>query len=130
MKTNVIELNVYTDADVVRSALTMLDNGSALTMEGLSEDSINTMADWFDKEGYLKDGRLEVYKISGALMDSYYDLKGDNCYQDDVTIVAMEHKNFTDKVVSDVPTILEMKQMGFRWFDDIVANNNRRNALN
>lgn len=98
---------------------------SALTMEGMCSDEEN-LKDIFD---YLveigacsEDDDIKMYIITGKQMNTEYGLTGDNAYKANLTIISFPLKQFKD--VSK--WCLKAKSVGFRWFDDIVDNNARR----
>ena len=96
------------------------DLGSALTLEGLNEDSIGDFLDWIKKYTPMKN---EIaYVIKGKTMNSVYGLTGDNSYPDDLTIVSVKLEDMEDSSKIIIPRF----QIGAKWFDDIVANNQTR----
>lgn len=105
--------------------LDKLYDGSALTMEGMRADKEN-LKDIFD---YLveigacsEDDEIKMYIITGKQMNTEYGLTGDNAYNPRLTIISFPLKQFNN--VSK--WCLKAKSVGFRWFDDIVDNNARR----
>lgn len=57
-------------------------------------------------------------------MNEYYELTGDNAYQNDVTFLMFPLEGL------DTARLAIFKfQAGDRWFDDIVDDNRRRQAL-
>ena len=99
-----------------------LYNNSALTLEGLAEESIPDLLNWIKQFTEIKNET--VYVIKGKDMDSIYGLTGDNAYPDDCTIVSV--------MLNDLENPLAVTgarfQIGARWYDDIVDNNARREA--
>lgn len=94
--------------------------GSALTMEGLAEDSISEFIDWVKQYTPMKSET--AYIIKGKTMNDVYMLTGNNKYPDDCTIVSIKLEDMEnyEKIV-----ILKF-EIGGRWFNDIVANNSMR----
>lgn len=93
--------------------------GSALTMVGLTEDSIQDYIDWIKQYTPMKSEM--AYIISGKTMNEAYHLTGDNAYSDDLTIVSVKLEDMEEpsKIVT------KRFEVGARWFDDIVGNNLR-----
>lgn len=108
-----------------KEQLDMLYNGSACTLEGLVESSIRDMLEAMLDRGFIKDGNLnvDVYSIKGCVMNDMYGLTGDNAYQDDITIICVPLKFM--KNISEFAVTMRI-EYGYRWFDDIVDNNARR----
>ena len=96
-----------------------IDNlGSAPTFEGLAEESLNAMAETFEKEfGFNKS---KVYVLSGKDMNAAYGLTGTNAYPDDLNIVSLD---FADLWPHEKLDYIKMRRYGIRWMDDIVSNN-------
>ncbi len=94
--------------------------GSALTIEGLAEDSFSDFIDWIKQFTPLK--RERIYKITGKLMNEIYQLSGNNKYNDDLTIASVDLKDIDDYS----PLIINRFRVGARWLDDIIDNNIRR----
>lgn len=107
---------INTDAKTLKE----LVDGSALTVEGLAEPSIDDFLDWVEKTAGLKVRRAYVTK--GSLANREWGLTGDNAYQDGLNIVSVKLDDMEDwnKVV--IPRL----QFGCRWLDDIHDNNVRR----
>ena len=84
--------------------------GSALTMEGLSEDSISEFIDWVKQYTPMKSET--AYIIKGKTMNDVYMLTGNNKYPDDCT--------------NSMAVVIPRFNIGARWFDDIVMNNAAR----
>ena len=55
-------------------------------------------------------------------MNLAYGLTGDNAYRDDLHIVSVKLSDIENVGAIVIPRF----QVGGRWFDDIVANNRRR----
>ena len=102
-----------------RETLDELYNNSALTIEGLSKESISDFLDWIKSNAGLKSET--AYVISGAFMNKSYGLFGNKAYPDDLTIVSVK----LDDIIE--PSKIMLKRFSFdgRWFDDIVDNNAR-----
>ena len=94
--------------------------GSALTMEGLAEESIPDFIEWIKEYTPMKSET--AYIISGKTMNEVYCLTGDNAYPDDLTIVSIKLEDMEKPMAIIMPRF----QIGARWFDDIVENNLRR----
>lgn len=103
-----------TDKDM----LDKLYEDSALTIEGLSEESIPDFLDWINETAKTEDN-VNVYITKGKVMNNVYGLTKDNAYPDDCTIVSV--------MLSDIENantlIMRRFNVGGRWFDDIVDNN-------
>lgn len=100
--------------------LKKFEEESALTLEGISEESIPDYRDWLVENCGLKEE--EFFIVKGAFMNSTYGLKGNTAYPNDLTIVLVELKNL------NVPrTVIARFSVGARWFDDVVANNRMHN---
>lgn len=111
-----------------KEQLDMLYNGSACTLEGLPEASIKDILEAMSNRGFIKDDNLnnlnvDVYSIKGYLMNYVYGLTGYNAYPDDITIVCIP-LDFM-KNISEFAVTMRF-EYGYRWFDDIVDNNARR----
>ena len=91
--------------------------GSALTIEGLAEDSIIDFVEWVKK--YTKIKNENVYIIKGKTMNDIYGLSGNNAYPDDLNLVSIK----LEDMESYEAIIMPRFQIGARWFDDIVNNN-------
>ena len=94
--------------------------GSALTMEGLAEDSIPEFIDWVKQYTPMKSET--AYIIKGKTMNDVYMLTGNNKYPDDCTIVSIKLEDMENSMAVVIPRF----QIGARWFDDIVMNNAAR----
>lgn len=105
----------------VEEFLEEFEKNSVFTCEGLSlsDESVADMEKSLRGYGYDKE-ELLVYYTDGATLNSHYGLTGSNRYSKGLTIVFVpEFYNPIAKIVT-----------GARWFDDIVANNRRRELLN
>lgn len=100
--------------------LERLVEGSALTIVGLAESSIDDFLDWIEGLAGLKTRRAYVTK--GGLANREWGLTGGNRYNDDLNIVSVKLDDMRDwnKIV------LPRMQVGGRWMDDIKDNNVRR----
>lgn len=94
---------------------------SALTIEGLDPNSIKFYADYLDENCGLNDNAV-FHVISGAYMNSVYDLFGSNAYPDDLNIVVIRLSDLKNSSA----IIMKRFAFGGRWFDDVVDNNTRR----
>lgn len=94
--------------------------GSALTMEGLAEESISEFIDWVKHYTPMKSET--AYIIKGKTMNDVYMLTGNNKYPDDCTIVSIKLEDMENSMAVVIPRFC----IGARWFDDIVMNNAAR----
>ena len=112
----------YTVNDNVNmSVCDELYENSALTLEGLSLDSLDDYANYLDEVCGLKDGAV-FHIIDGNEMNNFYCLYGNVAYPGDLHIVAIK----LDDLVNPNAIILKRFEFGGRWFDDVVDNNARR----
>ena len=95
----------------------LLYNTSAITIEGLFEDSISDYVNWIKQHSKMNCDN--VYVISGKVMNEYYNLSGTNAYNDDVTIVSVP----LESNLGAMNLSIKKFEIGARWFDDIVDNN-------
>lgn len=103
-----------------KKMLDELYNDSALTIEGLNEESISDFIDWIENYTSFKSEKI-CYITKGSVMNKEYKLTGDNRYPDDLTIVSVMLKDLKE------PLKLAIPRLGIaRWFDDIVENNRER----
>lgn len=100
-----------------KETLNELELGSALTIEGLAEDSIPDFINWI--KSYTPMKNEDVYVTSGKMMNDSYGLTGKNRYQDDLTLVSVK----LDSMENAMSIVYPRFGIGGRWFDDIVANN-------
>lgn len=108
-----------------KATLDELENNSAFTMEGFSPDDKNLgqLLDWLKALTPLK--RERFYIVSGSLMNMAYRLTGTNAYPEtNCTLVCMK---LDDMEKPDAITLPRF-EIGGRWFDDVIANNSRREA--
>lgn len=94
--------------------------GSALTIEGLLEESIPDFIDWIKQYTPMK--KEIAYVIKGETMNHVYNLTGNNAYPDDCTIVSIKLEDMENSMAVVIPRF----NIGARWFDDIVMNNAAR----
>lgn len=95
----------------------------AVTIVGLTPESINDWIQWFDKYGGINEG-AEVYHIFGKDMNDFYGLVGTNAYPDDLNIYSIPLEFAGDYRKFVIPMRM---QWGGRWFTDIVDNNAQNN---
>ena len=102
-----------------RKACQALRRGSALTFEGfaLSDDNVASLKGWVERFTKFTNERLQV--ISGAQMNRWYGLTGDNVYPDDLNIVCIDLHDLEDPLALAIPRF----SVGGRWLDDVVDNN-------
>lgn len=114
-------LNYNTIRVTDKEILDKLYNDSALTIEGLCEESIPDFLDWINETAKTEDN-VNVYVTKGKTMNNIYWLTKDNAYPNDCTIVSI--------MLSDIENantlIMRRFEVGGRWFDDIVDNNLNR----
>jgi hypothetical protein len=106
-----------------RKTLDELYEGSAFTMVGLdpADESLAQLLEWI--KGYSPVKNERFYIISGSLMNMAYGLTGDNAYPEtNCTLVCMKLEDIENVNAITIPRF----QIGGRWFDDVVANNARR----
>ncbi len=75
--------------------------GSALTMEGLAEDSISEFIDWIKQYTPMKSET--AYIIKGKTMNDVYMLTGNNKYPDDCTIVSIKLEDMENSMAVVMP---------------------------
>lgn len=92
---------------------------SALTIEGLAEDSISDFVDWLVSNTDIMTENLVVYVIKGKVMNDNYNLTGNNRYPDDLTLVSVVD-------IDLMKVTIKRFEIDARWFDDIVDNNAAR----
>lgn len=113
-------MNYAVNDNVNMSICDELYDNSALTLEGLSLDSLDDYAEYLDDICGLKDGAV-FHIIDGNEMNNFYCLSGKNAYPGDLHIVAIK----LDDLVNPDAIILKRFEFGGRWFDDVVDNNAR-----
>lgn len=112
---------IYVDT---KEQLDNLFNGSALTSEGLSEESIPDFINWIKERSEMTEETVCI--ISGKFMNESYELTGTNKYPDDLTIVSVPLD-----IIKDINAlVIDRFSIGARWFDDIVDNNSHREKEN
>lgn len=101
--------------------LKYLYDNSALTWEGISSDDENLtqVAEWLEQYRALTKNEAEFYITKGKVMNECYELAGKNAYPDELTIVSVSPECIDLRKV-----IFPRFEVGGRWFDDIVDNNN------
>lgn len=99
---------------VNKEGIEALANKSALTLEGLSEESIPDFDEWI--KHYTSTDEAVYHVISGKLMNDSYHLTGSNRYPDDLTIVSVDGIDLG-------PVTIPRFQIGGRWLDDVIQNN-------
>ena len=104
-----------------RKQLDELYDQSALTFEGLRAEAedICALENWLRSHDSIIDGEAVAHIIKGGFMNRSYDLTGDNAYPNELTIVSVTG-------IDQLRIALPRFAVGGRWFDDIVANNERR----
>ena len=108
-----------------RKTLDELYNESAFTIEGLSTDdeSLGQLAEWVKNLTAFK--REDFYIIEGRTMNREYNLTGTNAYPEtNCTLVCIKLSDLEKPLALTLPRF----EIGGRWFDDVVANNARREA--
>lgn len=107
-------------ADAVSQFKNLYDDWAA-TIVGLSADSIDDWIEFVEENGGLKED-TEIIHFTGADMNTVFKLTGNNAYPADLNSYAIccKHIESVDKIA------LPMRQVGMRWFTDIVDNNARR----
>ena len=108
-----------------RKTLDELYDESAFTIEGLSADDVNLgkLAEWVKHLTEFK--REDFYIIEGKTMNREYNLTGTNAYPEtDCTLVCIKLSDLEKPLALTLPRF----EIGGRWFDDVVANNARREA--
>lgn len=104
--------------------LKMLEEQSALTVEGLIEEDAPLFLDWVKHRSPVT--TESVYIIKGNIMNEVYGLTGENAYPDDLTLQAIPLN-----LIKNVSAIIIPRfEIEGRWFDDIVENNAMREAMN
>ncbi len=111
-----------TEHDV--NLLNQLYTSSALTIEGLDADDVDSLMDALEDISGVEN--RVAYVISGAAMNAAYALTGSNAYPDDLTIVCVN----LDDLKSIDKLITARFSFGGRWFDDVVDNNAAREEEN
>ena len=98
--------------------------GSALTIEGLADDSIPDFINWVKEYTPMKN---EIaYIIKGKTMNKVYGLTSENAYPDNCTIVSIKLEDMENSTAVVIPRF----EIGARWFDDIIMNNAMKESEN
>lgn len=105
-----------------REQLDYLYNYAALTVVGISEKSFNDFMDILKENTTVY--RQRMFIISGEFMNQEYGLTGRNAYKDTLHIASVSLEDFDEE-----PMILKRFNYGWKWFNDIVDNNARRQKL-
>lgn len=95
-----------------------LASESALTREGVILEEIDTAYAQVLAQ-YTDVTNCTAHIIKGSVMNKAYHLTGSNAYPADTNIVS-----FTG--INTAPLVFARFQYGFRWMDDIIDNNRRR----
>lgn len=94
----------------------------AATTVGLTPEDFPMLVDFMKDEcGGFKDD-ANFYHFSGKDMNEVFKLTGDNAYPDDLNLFAVPCRMLANVDKCALP----MRQIGMRWFTDIVENNARR----
>lgn len=115
------------DIEVVEADGKMIDSlyeGSALTLLGLVPEEVGYLPAFLEQVNGVEVSGPIVH-ITGKQMDDKYKLKGDNKYSDDLNIYALP----LDQIKHVERVFIHMRQVGCRWFDDVVDNNHRNGGL-
>jgi hypothetical protein len=110
-----------------KSGLDMLYRNNDLVNEGLYISNDTDAQAFTNKVFELADldcDKLIIYTFTGKLMNSTYDLAGSNKYPDSLHFCGVPLNPF----IKD-GKYMEMKSRGFRYFNDIVDNNEYREYL-
>lgn len=103
--------------------LKMLENESALTIEGIMESDAQLYLDWVKHFSPVMSEK--VYVVSGDVMNKVYGLTGENAYPDDITLLAIPLNLIENVSAIIIPRI----ELGAKWFSDIVENNLMREMM-
>ena len=105
-----------------KAQLDELEKESALTWEGLTtdEESLTQLFDWI--KGYTPMKQEVAYVITGATVNLACWLTAGNPNRDDPHTLSVKLSDIENVDAIVIPRF----QVGGRWFDDIVANNRRR----
>ena len=93
----------------------------SLTFTGIIEEEAGLYLDFLRQFTDVKD---RCYIVKGKLMNEYYNLHGDNRYDDDLTFLVIKSEDIAEVAKIALPRF----QIGGRWFTDIVDNNASREA--
>ena len=114
-------IGYQTEIITEKDKLDLLYENSALTIEGLTEESIPDFVNWLEENTTFTNNEPIIYIIKGKTMNKEYRLHSTNAYQDDLTIVSVMD-------INPLPIVIKRFTIGARWFDDIVDNNRRRES--
>lgn len=114
-----------------KGELDSLYKSEALVFEGLNitKENADMFVDNLDKMYGVSEKKLTVYAFDGKLMNSIYDLHDDNKYPNDLHFIGLPLNAFMHKV-NGAPVYSYLKARGFRFFNDIVDNNEYREYIN
>lgn len=107
-----------------REELNNLYDNCSLTFEGCTTDKENLdfLYNWLKNNNALKSENLHLYLIKGKTMNKIYELKESNKYSNDINIISIENED-----LDILKIVIKRFELGGRWFDDIVDNNEGRN---
>ena len=109
--------------------LKSLYNGEGLCFEGLDLNDINK-EEYHDRilkkledNGVVLKDKTVIYGVTGKEFNKVYDLEGTNAYDDDyhISIIPYSSCIFTSQDFAEMKNALK-----FRWFADVVDNNEYR----
>ena len=103
-----------------KEELKKLEDDSALTIEGLAEESIPDLVNWIKQ--YTPLINENVYIVKGKTMNEVYGLTESNAYPNDCTLVSIKLVDMENCEKIIMPRF----KIGGRWFDDIVDNDLNR----
>lgn len=101
----------------------LLRHESALTIEGLTLESVDDLKRWINQHTKLLNEF--AYVIKGEAMNRWYGLTGTNAYPDDLNIVCIDLNDIENVAAIVVPRFA----IGGRWLDDVIDNNLRREGV-
>lgn len=101
-----------------REELDYLYDYAALTVVGISEKSFKDFMDILKENTTVY--RERMFIISGKFMNEEYGLTGRNAYKDNLNIASVSLEDFDEG-----PMVLKRFNYGWKWFNDIVDNNER-----
>lgn len=107
-----------------KEELNNLYDNCSLTFEGFTtdKDNLDFLYEWLKNNKALKGEDLHLYLIKGKTMNEIYNLKRSNKYAKDLNIISVEND-----VLDFSKIVIKRFELGGRWFNDIVDNNERRN---
>lgn len=97
---------------------------SALTFEGcaLDEENLKFLEKWLKDCGAQPKECIRIYNTKGSKMNRHYGLSFFNSYQEDLNIISIPLED-----LQNPPALFAKRfELGGRWFDDVVDNNQRR----